>query len=101
MLPAHIPQDCPSEGEKEIFHLLKNDPKTSDWIVLHSLDIAYHGKQTGSEADFVVIIPQMGVLVLEVKGCQKIKRKGGEWYYGNNPTPEDHSSRRSLTLSIY
>jgi len=35
--------------------------------------------------DFLVIIPNQGVLCLEVKAAHSIKRTDGMWYYGNDP----------------
>lgn len=85
MIPPDIHPDCASEGEKEIFRRLKQDPLTADWTVLHSLDIAHHPTQVEGEADFVVIIPHKGVLCLEVKGTGRIRRdSNGIWYYGSD-----------------
>jgi len=72
-----------SPGELDVFVRLRDDPLTSDWIVLHSLDIATHLKKISGEADFVVIIPNLGVLFLEVKACRKLRRESGVWYLGS------------------
>lgn len=101
MIPPRIAPDYPNEGEKEIFQLLKNDPNTKDWIVLHSLDIANHGRQIAGETDFLVIVPGMGVLVLEVKGCHKIRREGGEWFYGNDPVPDSRGPFKQAADAMY
>ncbi|MCI0422532.1 MAG: NERD domain-containing protein [Acidobacteria bacterium] len=86
MIPASIYPGCASPGEREIFRILRDDPATSNWIVLHSLDIAEHQKQVSGEADFVVIIPGKGVLCLEVKACSTLRRTPeGVWYYGTDP----------------
>jgi hypothetical protein len=88
MIPAQIYSDNPSLGEKEIFRRLANDPNTENWIVLHSLDIASHVKRLAGEVDFVIIVPNKGVLCLEVKATSKIRRDNGLWFYGNSPTPD-------------
>lgn len=86
MIPTFIYQGCASPGEREIFRRLRDDPTTSNWIILHSLDIAQHQKQVSGETDFAVIIPGKGVLCLEVKACSMIKRTpDGLWYYGTDP----------------
>lgn len=85
MIPSVIPTSCPSHGERQIFNRLKDEPATKDWIVLHSLDIANHLKQVSGEADFVIIVPSLGVLCLEVKACNKLQRKDGLWFYGQDP----------------
>lgn len=85
MIPPIIPASCRSPGEQEIFTHLKDEPGTKDWIVLHSLDIAHHLRQLGGEADFVIIVPALGVLCLEVKACHSLRRENGLWYYGHDP----------------
>lgn len=84
MIPPIIPPSCPSPGEKEIFMRLRDEPGTKDWIVLHSLDIAHHLRQIAGEADFVIIVPALGVLCLEVKACHSLRREDGLWYYGHD-----------------
>jgi nuclease-like protein len=86
MIPTFVYPGCASPGEREIFRRLRDDPTTSNWIILHSLDIAQHQKQVSGEADFAIIIPGKGVLCLEVKACSMIKRTpDGLWYYGIDP----------------
>jgi len=88
MIPPYISNKS-HKGEADIFNRLKDDPGTKDWIVLHSLDIAEHIIQIAGEIDFVIIVPQQGVLCLEVKGTYKVERgPEGEWYYGNNSKPD-------------
>ena len=84
MIPPTIPSSCPSPGEHDIFDKLKQDKATRDWIVLHSLDIAQHLLQVSGEADFIIIVPSLGVLCLEVKACRSLERRDGLWFYGNN-----------------
>ena len=85
MIPPTIPVSCPSPGEQEIFAKLKQEEATQDWIVLHSLDIAQHLRQVSGEADFVIIVPSLGVLCLEVKACHSLERRDGLWFYGHDP----------------
>lgn len=82
MIPPDVHPSCQSPGEIELFHRIRDDPGTADWIVLHSFDVAEHIRQVMGEADFVVIIPAKGVLCLEVKACTKLTREDGYWYYG-------------------
>jgi hypothetical protein len=85
MIPPIIPASCRSPGEQEVFTRLKDEPGTKDWIVLHSLDISHHLRQVAGEADFVIIVPALGVLSLEVKACHSLRREDGLWYYGHDP----------------
>ncbi|HIB65127.1 MAG TPA: hypothetical protein EYO33_08465 [Phycisphaerales bacterium] len=90
MIPAVVDPECSSPGEREIFSLLRDDPDTSEWVVLHSLDLANHKTQVVGEADFLVIVPGLGVLCLEVKACLAIERdRNGIWYYGRNTKKRD------------
>lgn len=89
MLPAKIYSDTKSPGEKEIFRRLEHDPATKDWIVLHSLDIPEHVKQVSGEVDFLILVPEKGILCLEVKALTTIRRENGVWYYGTKLT-SDH-----------
>jgi hypothetical protein len=85
MIPPNIHASCSSPGEQQIFTKLRQENGTQDWIVLHSLDISKHQKQIEGEADFVIIVPALGVLCLEVKACHSLERKEGLWFYGNAP----------------
>jgi hypothetical protein len=39
MMPAAIDEATVSAAERRMFQLLKNDPATAGWIVLHSLGL--------------------------------------------------------------
>jgi hypothetical protein len=87
MIPPIYTSSTTSPGERQLFDKLKEDTATKDWIVLHSLDIAQHTRLTQGEADFIVLIPSKGILCIEVKAHQKIRRDiSGYWYYGSNET---------------
>lgn len=82
MIPPYVSDSVKSTGEKQIFNLLRNDPETKDWIVLHSLALAKHTKQLYGEIDFVVLAPNLGIFCLEVK-FGRIGRKEGVWKFTN------------------
>lgn len=69
-------------GEKEIYNRLQNTKNGSDWIVLHSLEILQHIKKDQSEADYVFMIPTVGILILEVKSCKSLSFDGHIWKLG-------------------
>ena len=81
MIPAYFPKDAPP-GEKALFRALSGSVDTDDWIVLHSLCIANHVKNPEGEADFVVIAPRLGVLVIEVKSHEYVDFRSGAWHLG-------------------
>jgi len=82
MIPPFISQDVKSTGERQIFDLLKNDPATNSWTVLHSLGLLKHTKKLYGEIDFLVMAPGLGIFCLEVKSGN-IKRENGLWKFVN------------------
>lgn len=78
--PPYIDKNCKSTGERMIFDMLKKDSFTEDWIVLHSLNLSQHTKRLYGEIDFLLLIPNAGVFVLEVKGGD-VRCKNGEWEF--------------------
>ena len=77
MIPNWIDSDAPG-SEKRVFNLLKNGPNTTRWTVLHSLALSKRGKKPYGEIDFVVIIPDEGIVCMEVKGGG-ISVRDGVW----------------------
>lgn len=105
MMPAFCPDDAPP-GEKAVYAALRDSEGTDQWLVLHSLGIADHVRQVEGEADFVVIIPDTGILVIEVKSHQSIDRRSdGTWKLGNDaPTargPFQQASEAMHSLRSY
>ncbi|MFN8313950.1 MAG: NERD domain-containing protein/DEAD/DEAH box helicase [Cyclobacteriaceae bacterium] len=82
MLPPYVDKTCKSSGEKKVFDILKNSPFTKEWIVLHSLNLAEHSRRLYGEIDFLILIPNAGVFVMEVKGGD-VKCKDGVWEFTN------------------
>lgn len=78
-----IPPACATKtplGEKDLFNKLRDDPDTAGWVVLHSLDLKKHQSKIEGELDMVVLVPRLGVLCIEVKGCD-VSRQDGKWIY--------------------
>ena len=105
LIPALFP-DGAAPGEKSVYRKLAEDQTTDHWIVLHSLNIAEHVRNPEGEADFVVIAPELGILVIEVKSHEHFTFDNGVWKLGNEaPTTRGpfkqaneamHSIRRDL-----
>ena len=68
MIPPEFDASTVSSAEKRVFNLLRCDPGTEDWVVLHSLGLAACGSRPYGEVDFVVLVPTGAVICLEVKG---------------------------------
>lgn len=105
MIPGFCPEGAPP-GEKSVFSALRDGEGTDGWFVLHSLDIAEHVRQVEGEADFVVVVPYAGVLVIEVKSHRSIRRRNdGYWKLGKDaPTlrgPFQQASEARHSLRSY
>lgn len=84
MIPPICPQGA-APGEQVLFRALAEALDTDGWVVLHSLWLAEHVRQVEGEADFVVIVPDTGILVIEVKSHQRLDvLSDGRWKLGND-----------------
>ena len=93
MIPAVVPRFTQNpkkfRAEKEIFNLLRDDPGTKEWTVIHSVLLKERDKGSAAvhgEIDFVVIVPGEGIVCLEVKGGG-FTRTGDLWYRPGDPEP--------------
>lgn len=82
MIPRNYDPAIPSPGEKNFFDRIANDEDAVDWTVLHSLNIAHHKSNLMGEIDFLVIIPEIGILAIEIKAHSYISVKNGKWFMG-------------------
>lgn len=99
MMPRCCPDSAPP-GERDVFAALQASDATKGWVVLHSLGLANHVRQVEGEADFVMVIPDTGVLVIEVKSHHSIDRlSDGRWRLGNDaPTTRGPFQQASEAL---
>jgi hypothetical protein len=77
MIPAFFDDHTPP-GERDVFNMLADGP--DDWAVLHSLDLAPWNRNLRTEIDFVAIVPDAGILCIEVKSQLDISFDGQRWY---------------------
>ncbi|MFW6015636.1 MAG: NERD domain-containing protein [bacterium] len=77
--------DTGSNAEKKIFETL-NNTLPDDWNVIHSFKWIRlnpnRGRKMQGEGDFIILTPEYGVLVIEVKGGG-ISYESGNWYSEN------------------
>ena len=78
-MPPNLDPETKSSAEMKLYRLFKQMSDTDDWVIMHSVALANHPSQSQGEADFVVVIPNKGVIVLEVKGGG-ITYSDGLWY---------------------
>lgn len=103
MYPDVPPGDLEHASEEPVYVALRNQ-LGDDYAVLHSYpwlrpwrgDALLEG-----EADFVVVHPQRGILVLEVKGGKTIRYDGRRWFRDTSSGPKEFQdpfvqARRSM-----
>lgn len=66
MYPNKFPKNNESTGEKKVYEYFKQQAP-DNWIVLHSLRLPEHPRVVFGESDFVVLAPDFGVFILEIK----------------------------------
>ena len=73
------PGSATPSSELRVWEALKDLP--SPWVVLHSVvwQSLRHGRQADGEADFLLLHPGVGLVVLEVKGG-RIVIENGQWF---------------------
>lgn len=86
-------EDCESSAERALYYRLR-ETLSSDYIVVHSAKwnaIAPNGRMQAGEADFIIVHPAKGILVLEVKGGRvRYDPKSARWYVLDR---HDHQDR--------
>lgn len=79
MIPTFFDDSTPP-GERDVFGWLANGP--AGWVVLHQLDLAPWNRNRQTEIDFVVVMPGLGILCIEVKSHETIWYDAGGWHLG-------------------
>src|SRR4051812_19785362 len=93
MIPERPPDFHGSDGERRVFAALKALPDeytvihSFRWVHPHSKHIVLKDLPAQGEGDFVLLHPQKGILVVEVKGG-KVWCERGQWYQENRRTHE-------------
>lgn len=92
-----------SEAERRLHAAFRR--LSDDWTVFHSVawQATRNGKPSDGEADFVMVHPSRGLIMLEVKGGG-IRHEGGRWWSFNakgrhpirDPFEQATSSKHSL-----
>lgn len=77
MIPGFIDESSPP-GEVALYRKLES--AHCDWTVIHSLDLAPSNHNRRTELDFVILMPEVGILCVEVKSHREIGFDGDRWY---------------------
>lgn len=76
LIPSFMDDRTPP-GERDVFNMLAAGPE--DWVALHSLDLAPWNRGLRTEIDFVVIVPETGIVCIEVKSQNAISFFNDRW----------------------
>lgn len=103
MIPGFCPDDAPP-GERALYNAIAESEGSDDWFVLHSLRISEHVKNPEGEADFVIVAPRLGILVLEVKSHETIHYdpddSRGAWQLGSQ-APKKRGPFQQASEAMY
>ena len=93
MVPKYLTYKPKSTAESRIFEWFEKSPGTQDWYVLYSQTEIEHETLIVGESDFVVISPNRGIFVLEVKGGRVSRDDEGMWHFTDKNGHENIKSR--------
>lgn len=77
LIPSFTDDHTPP-GERDVFNLIAAGP--DNWVALHSIDLAPWNRGLRTEIDFVIIVPETGILCVEVKSHENLTFDGNRWY---------------------
>jgi hypothetical protein len=93
MIPPALRKGA-SWSERELFGALEGMENSDDWIVFHSLSLGQNFAKLEGEADFIVLAPGHGIVIIEVKDAKAVTYKEGQWYLEKNPNPNKDPIRQ-------
>lgn len=85
---SRIPVSNMQRGELLVYEAMAELPQ--DWVVFHSCkeDYLEDGHYIHFEADFVVLVPHKGIVVIEVKDWPELQVSAGRWQSRKNSRSE-------------
>jgi len=86
MIPSS-PRQGTNGSERRVFGALETVMDRPDWVVFHGLVVRRHVERLQGEADFVVVVPGRGVVVIEVKNPRSVDYHEGQWTLDGTPHP--------------
>jgi len=86
MIPP-TPRAGANRSEQALFAALAGIPNKPDWIVLHSTLLAQNIRNLTGEADFIVLAPGLGIMVIEAKAPSSVVYREGKWKLEGTPRP--------------
>lgn len=82
------PREGANASEFKLFEALRTHGANKDWTVVHSILIGRDPDVIVGEADFFVLIPNKGIVVIEAKAPSQVTYKSGDWFLEGTPKPK-------------
>ncbi len=98
-IPDSLPSDAP-KSEHLVFDHLRTDVAAESWVILHSIRPANAPRRRRREVDFLVLIPDLGILCLEIKGGGFVV-ENGVWKRPNSPDERVESPIKQAESAMY
>lgn len=77
IIPSFVDPSTPA-SERRVLEAIRSSSSATDWTVLHSLGLSSKWAGEFGEIDFVVIMPGLGMVCIEVKGGG-VSQRDGVW----------------------
>jgi hypothetical protein len=82
------PRHGSNVSEVRLFEALQAHGADKEWTVIHSVLIGRDPDVVVGEADFFILIPDKGVVVIEAKAPSQVTYKSGDWHLEGTPKPK-------------
>lgn len=101
MIPEFYDDATTPPGEKLFFGWLTTECP-SNWIVFHGLDLQAWNRSHRTEIDFLVVIPESGILCIEIKSQQTVAVHNGSWFLnGKRQEKAPHKQAEDAQKAFY
>ena len=95
MIPLRYdPNNC-TKGEGILFDRFNKSKNTDNCYIMHSYLLQDHRNQKYGEIDFLILAPNYGIFIIEVKSSHTIKVNKGTWYFYNKKGGLDYKKHIS------
>jgi len=102
LCPPELAHSTSSPGEVSIYNKIRKFGQDYEWTVMHSYNVKNHIFKKWSDIDFLIIIPNKGVVCLEVKAHEEIRFQNRQWFFSakreNKESPFDQIKRNQESL---
>lgn len=104
MIPDQLRGDTESKAERRHYEVFR-DQLPPEVVVFHHVPWQVRKPRGGArdgEADFVVVVPDAGVLVIEVKGGRiRYDGEGQQWYSNDHPIKDPFEQATAGKHSLF